>query len=68
MTDSFLNQGIISEEEREIVRFGLESLGGNLLGLVLTLGVGILFQQVGTAVLLWSLWIQRQIKSRQTVA
>lgn len=55
LTDSFSKRGIISDEEREIVRFGLESLGGNLLGIGLTLAVGICFRQVGEALLLWLL-------------
>ncbi len=55
MANSFCKEGIISEDEREIVRFGLESLGGNLSGIVLTLAVGICFKQVEAALLLWLL-------------
>jgi len=55
MADSFLKEGIISDEDKEIVRFGLESLEGNLLGIGLTLTVGICFKQVGEALLLWLL-------------
>ena len=56
MADSLSKEGIIVDEEREIVRFGLESLEGNLLGIVLTLTVGICFKRVGEAILLW-LWL-----------
>lgn len=55
MTDSLSKEGIITDEEREIVRFGFESLEGNLLGVVLTLAVGISFSRVGEALLLWLL-------------
>lgn len=55
VTNSFLKEGIISDEDKEIVRFGLESLEGNLLGIGLTLAVGICFRQVGEALLLWLL-------------
>lgn len=53
MADSLSKEGIISDEEKEIVRFGLESLEGNLLGIILTLIIGICFQQMGEALLLW---------------
>ena len=56
MADSLSKEGIITEEEREVVCFGLESLEGNLLGIVLTLTVGICFKQVAEAILLW-LWL-----------
>ena len=52
MTDSFLKEGIISDEDKEIVRFGLESMEGNLQGIGLTLVVGICFNRVGEALLL----------------
>ena len=55
MTDSFLKEGIISDEDKEIVRFGLESMEGNLQGIGLTLVVGICFNRVGEALLLWLL-------------
>ena len=56
MADSLSKEGIIVDEEREIVRFGLESLEGNMLGIVLTLTVGICFKQVKEAMFLW-LWL-----------
>lgn len=46
---------IITDEEREIIRFGLKGLDGNLLGIVLTLTVGICFKQIGETMLLWLL-------------
>ncbi len=55
MTDSFRKEGIITDEEREIVRFGLESLGGNLLSVVLILIIGICFKQIREALFLWLL-------------
>lgn len=55
LTNIFSQEGIISDEEREIVRFGLESLGGNFVGVVLTLLVGICFKRVGDALLLYLL-------------
>ena len=55
MAESFYKGGIITDEEKEIIRFGLESLEGNLLGVGLTLAVGICFKQVGEALLLWLL-------------
>ena len=55
MAESFYKGGIITDEEKEMIRFGLESLEGNLLGVGLTLAVGICFKQVGEALLLWLL-------------
>lgn len=55
LTDILEKEEIISDEEKEIVQFGLESLGGNLLGIILTLVVGVCFQQVREALLLWFL-------------
>lgn len=45
--DSLSKEGIISDEEKEIVRFGLESLEGNLLGIILTLIIGIVSVNAG---------------------
>lgn len=56
LADSLFNEGIISDEDREIVRFGLESVEGNLLGIILTLTVGFAFGHIGDALLLW-LWL-----------
>ena len=53
ITNSFLVEGIISDEEKEVIQYGLESLGGNLLSIVLTLAVGACFGQIEDAVLLW---------------
>lgn len=47
MADSLSKEGIISDEEKEIVRFGLESLEGNLLGIILTLIIGIVSVNAG---------------------
>lgn len=56
LTDSFSREGIISEEDKEIVQFGLESLSGNLLGIVLILAIGIGFGHILEAILLWMFW------------
>lgn len=43
----------MTDEEREIVLYGLESMGGNLLGAILILIIGAGFGCVGDAILLW---------------
>ncbi len=53
LTDSLLREKIIADEDKEIVRFGLESMEGNLLGIILTLTVGTIFRHIGDALLLW---------------
>lgn len=53
MANSFANEGIITVEEKEIVQFGLENLGGNLLGFAMTLMTGFCFQRIGDALFLW---------------
>lgn len=55
MADILSKEGIIADEEKGIVRFGLESLEGNLLGIVLTLAVGFCFNRIGDALFLWLL-------------
>lgn len=56
LANSLFSEGIISDEDKEIVRFGLESMEGNLLGIILTLTVGLIFRHIGDAILLW-LWL-----------
>lgn len=56
LTESFSGEGIIPEEDKEIVQFGLESLSGNLLGIVLILVIGIGFGHILEAILLWMFW------------
>lgn len=46
-------EGIITEEEKEVFLYGLESLGGNLLSIILTLAVGACFRQIRDAILVW---------------
>lgn len=53
IADFLFKGGNITDEEKEIICFGLESLEGNLLGIGLTLIVGICFRQVREAILLW---------------
>lgn len=53
MANSLSNEGIIADEEKEIVRFGLENLCGNLLGFVMTLTIGFCFHRIQDALILW---------------
>lgn len=55
MANYFSNEGIITDEEKEIVQFGLESMGGNLLGFTMTFVIGFFFRQIGCAMLVWLL-------------
>ncbi len=56
LTNSFSREGIISEEDKEIVQFGLESLLGNLLGIVLIVVIGNGFGHILEAIFLWIFW------------
>ena len=53
LSEIFLDEGIISEEDREMIQFGLESMEGNLAGVFLVLAVGILFGKVTDAILFY---------------
>lgn len=55
IVNSLLNEGTIKDEEIEIIQFGLESLEGNLLGIILTLIIGFCFNRFRDALLLWML-------------
>lgn len=55
LTNILYKDKIISEDEKEIVQFGLESIEGNLLSIVLILAVGSCFQRFYDAMLLWVL-------------
>ena len=55
MANSLSDEGIITDEEKEIVQFGLENLCGNLLGFVMTLTIGFCFHRIGDALILWLL-------------
>lgn len=55
MANSLSDEGIITDEEKEIVQFGLENLVGNLLGFVMTLTIGFWFHRSKDALLLWLL-------------
>ena len=48
-------EGIISDEDKTIIYFGLESLAGNLLSATMILLVGSLFKHTKSAFLLWLL-------------
>lgn len=56
LTNSLSREGVISEEDKEIVQYGLESLGGDLLGFVLTFVIGVNFGNVLVAIFLW-IWM-----------
>ena len=53
LTNFLYNEKIISDADKEVVEFGIESLIGNLLGFMMTLGVGFLFKQFVDALILW---------------
>lgn len=53
IVSSLVNEGIISKDEQEIVRFGLESLKGNVLSIILIVSIGALFEQVIESILIW---------------
>ncbi len=55
IANSLAAEEIITDKEKEIVQFGLESLEGNLLGFVMTLTIGFCFHQIECALLLWLL-------------
>lgn len=55
LTGRFLNDEIIQSEEVEIVKYGLESIGNNLLGLFSTLIIGICFGYLVDSFILWLL-------------
>ncbi len=55
LTDFFYIEGIISDEDKTIIYFGLESLAGNLLSATMILLVGSLFKHTQSAFLLWLL-------------
>lgn len=48
-----LRDDIISSEEVEIVEYGLENLGSNLLGMLITMAIGYFFSFLPGSVLLW---------------
>ncbi len=53
ITNSLLNEGFITEQEKDVVSFGLDNLGSNLYGILVTVAVGICFRHIGAAVCLW---------------
>ena len=50
-----LRDGIISQEEVEIVEYGLENLGSSMLGMLITLTIGFCFDFLLGSFLLWLL-------------
>lgn len=55
MTDTLLKDKIIPSEETEIIRYGLETLGGNLLGVLITLSIGSCFGYAVDSLILYLL-------------
>ena len=63
LSEIFLKEGLISDEEKEIIQFGLESVEGNLTGVILTILVGIIFGAIREAMLfyIWFLPLRKSI-------
>lgn len=55
LTEKFLTDDVISSEEAEIVKYGLESIGSSLLGLLVTLTIGGIFGFFPESFILWML-------------
>lgn len=55
LTDTFVQEGIILEEEREIVQFGLESIERNLVGVILFFSIGFFFNRTKDTLFLYLL-------------
>lgn len=56
LANALVSDKIILNEDKDIIQFGIESMGWNLIGMVLTFVVGICFKHVGEALLL-CLWL-----------
>lgn len=56
LTNSLFREGIISEEDKEVVQYGLEGLFGNLSGITLIMAIGIGFGHIWEAIFLWVFW------------
>lgn len=55
LTSKLFEDGIISSEEVDIVSYGLETVGSSLMGLLVTLAVGMLFGQLLNSFIFWLL-------------
>ena len=55
MVKVLLRDGVITPEEKEIVEYGLENLEGNLLGMLITMIIGMHFDYMLGSILLWVL-------------
>lgn len=53
LTDDFIYNRIISEDEREIVQYGLEHMIGTLSGFLITLGIGFCYGSPIAGLFLW---------------
>ena len=54
VTNFLQEKSIITDDDKDVVKFGLESLAGNLLGFLLTLSIGAFFKHFLDAVILWA--------------
>lgn len=63
LSEIFYEEGLISSEDKEVIQFGIESMEGNLAGVLLTFFVGILFGALGEAILfyIWFLPLRKSI-------
>ena len=55
MTEKFLEDGIILPEEVDIIRYGLDTLGNNVLGFLLVLVIGGAFGHLRDSFIFWCL-------------
>lgn len=55
LTGKLLKDGVISLEEMEIVRYGIENIAGSLSGIIVTLIVGVCFGCIFQSLALWGL-------------
>lgn len=53
MTEKLLEDGIILPEEVDIIRYGLDTLGNNVLGFVFVLGIGGIFGHLRDSFIFW---------------
>lgn len=55
LTGKLLEDEVISQEEAEVIKYGLENMGSNLLGLLMVLVIGFCFRHLMESFLLWLL-------------
>lgn len=55
LTDQFVKDGVVTPEDAEIVRYGLEALADNILAFLLTTIVGFFYGSLLSGIVLWML-------------